>query len=105
MKEIVYSQEAKNDLLAIKNEITEKFNEPLAKKIISKIIQSINNISVYELLGSEFSKICDFPCDYRYFYSQKNYIFYRTDSKSIKIVRVLNEKRDFNQILFTNKPQ
>lgn len=40
------------------------------------------------------------PTDYRYLYIRPNYLFYRIEGNSVRVVRVLNEQQDFLQILF-----
>ncbi len=100
MKEIFYSPESLQDLLDAKKEITIEFGEEVAKRILSKITKTIQNLSIYEEMGVELSKQYEIPCDYRLFYTQKNYIFYRIEDDSIRIIRILDERRDFMQVLF-----
>ena len=45
-------------------------------------------------------KFIDYPTVYRFLVVKPNYIFYRIESDMVKIVRILNEKQDFLQILF-----
>jgi plasmid stabilization system protein ParE len=100
MKEIAYSPEAKEDLLGNKYDVTSEFGEVVAKNVLANITKAIRNLAVYERMGTEISRRYEIPCDYLYFFTQKNYVFYRVDGDFIRIIRVLNEKRDFMQLLF-----
>lgn len=100
MKELFYSPESQQDLLEIKREISIEFGDEVAKKILGKITKTIRTLSVHEEIGTELSKQYGILCDYRLFYTQKNYVFYRIEEEYIRIIRVLNEKRDFMQVLF-----
>ena len=100
MKEIFFAPESQQDLLDIKRTVAIEFGDDVAKTVVGKIIKTIRILSIYEEMGTELSKKYGIACNYRAFYSQKNYIFYRIEEDCIKIVRVLNEKRDFMQTLF-----
>lgn len=100
MREIFYSPESKQDLLDIKRDVLSEFGDEIAKKVLGKITKTIRTLSVHEGMGVELEKQYGIPCEYRLFYTQKNYVFYRVEEEYIKIIRVLNEKRDFMQVLF-----
>ena len=40
------------------------------------------------------------PTEYPYLYTEINYVFNRLESDRIRVVRVLNEKQDYMQLLF-----
>ena len=42
----------------------------------------------------------DYPTDYHYLVVKPNYIFYRIENDTVRIIRILNEKQDLLQILF-----
>lgn len=44
--------------------------------------------------------LIEYPTDYYYLLIKSNYVFYRIEGDTVKIIRVLNEKQDFLQILF-----
>lgn len=44
--------------------------------------------------------VYDVPTEYRYLFSEKNYVFYHLEFDKVRIVRVLNEQQDFMQQLF-----
>lgn len=45
-------------------------------------------------------KMIDYPTDYHYLVVKPNYIFYRIENDTVRIIRILNEKQDLLQILF-----
>lgn len=45
-------------------------------------------------------EIIEYPTDYHYLIVKPNYIFYRIEGNIVRIIRILNEKQDFLQILF-----
>lgn len=74
MKEVMYSPESQQDLLEIRREVTIEFGEDAAKKVLSKITTTIRSLSVHEEIGAKLSKQYGIPCDYRLYYTQKNYV-------------------------------
>ena len=50
------------------------------------------DIRLFERFGIE--------TDYKCIYSNKNYVFYRFEGDIVRIIRILNEKRDFLYVLF-----
>jgi len=100
MREISYSPESRQDLLEIKREVSGEFGDDIAKKVLGKITKTIRTLGIHEEMGTELSKKYGISCDYRLFYTQKNYVFYRIEKEYIRIIRVLNEKQDFMQVLF-----
>lgn len=46
----------------------------------------------------------DYDTEYRYIYTNRNYAFYRIDDDVIRIIRVLDARRDFLNILFGINP-
>ena len=44
--------------------------------------------------------LIEYPTDYHYLVVKPNYIFYRIDDDIVRIIRILNDKQDFLQILF-----
>lgn len=100
MKNLEYSPEALSKLKSIKAETTGKYGADLANKIMIKMVKSIRNLQVFEESGTSISDIVGVECDYRYLYTEKNYVFYRIEGEFVKIVNILNEKQDFMWSLF-----
>lgn len=50
--------------------------------------------------GPRLENLIQYPTDYRYLVVKPDYIFYRIEGNTVRIIRVLNERQDFLQILF-----
>lgn len=100
MASIEYSFMALEDLQHISDYLMDNWGESVAKEKIEKITSSIRRLEVYPLLGADLGKIIDVPTDYRYLFTEKNYVFYRVKFDNIKIIRVLNEQQDYMIQLF-----
>ena len=74
---IEYTPESLRDLQKIREIIIDRFMD---EKIALKVQKDITG--------------------YRFLFCRKNYIFYRIEGDTVKIVRILNEKREFVRILF-----
>lgn len=99
--QVYYTPQAKEDLKHIKETILETWgDEEIAKKTLKKITQSVRNLATFPYMGIELSAITGIHTDYRYFFSEKNYIFYRIQEDRMCIIRVLNEKQDYILQLF-----
>lgn len=99
--ELKYSPKAKEDLFDIKRSILEEFgSEEVAKKVLKEITKTARNLVLFPNMGKKVSEFTNVFTKYRVLYCAKNYIFYRVESNSILIVRILNEKRDYMRILF-----
>lgn len=95
-----YSPVARQKLLKIKCETEEKYGETIAKRILENMLKSIRQLMLFENKGISLNATIGIQCDYRYLYVEHNYVFYRVDDRSIKIVDILNEREDFMRILF-----
>ena len=100
MGKVEYSPKALEDLQRIKAYIIENFGVDTAKKVLGKITASVRRLETYPVLGVALGRMIDVPTDYLYILIEKNYVFYRIEGNIVKIVRVLNERQDFMQILF-----
>jgi toxin ParE1/3/4 len=103
MSNIQYSPMALDDLKQISDYISDHWGEDVAKKVLKKITSDIRRLEQYPASGVDLGKIIDVPTDYRYLYSEKNYVFYRLELNMVKIVRVLNEHQDYVQLLLGNR--
>ena len=100
MKHIVFSPEALNDLEQIKNYLLDRFGEKTAEKNIRTVLKEIRTLESYPFKGSGVWERYGIDSEYHYIYTNKNYVFYRVDSDVIKVIRVLDARRDFLKILF-----
>ena len=97
---VEYSPLALEDLECIGSYITENWGKDVANRILKKITSDIRRLEQYPLSGVSLDKIIDVRTEYRYLFSEKNYIFYHLEYDKIRIVRVLNEKQDYIHHLF-----
>ena len=100
MREISFTPEAINDLEGIKEHIDEEFGQKKEKEILKAIMKDIKRLKRYPNTDIKLFERFDIETDYKCIYSHKNYVFYRPEEDTIRIIRVLNEKRDFLYILF-----
>ncbi|MDT8718596.1 type II toxin-antitoxin system RelE/ParE family toxin [Clostridium sp. 19966] len=100
MTKVEYSPMALEDLKNIRDYILTNFGDNTAKQVLKKITSDIRKLEQYPVLGVDLGNIIDVPTEYRYIFSEKNYIFYHLEFDKIRIVRVLNEKQDYIKQLF-----
>ncbi len=97
------SPEALSDLRKLKESIATEFGSESAKKILSKITDSIRNLERFPNAGIDVAAKYNVPCNYKCLVASKNYIFFRIDGDTVHIVRVLDERQDFMRVLFDIK--
>ena len=100
MKEIEYSLIVRNKLKDLREKLTQSYGTDISKKTIKKITDSVRSLEIFELKGMKVSDTYDVECDYRYFYTNHQYIFYRIESEKIIIVEMFDEREDFMWKLF-----
>lgn len=101
IKEIEYSPEAVNDLQGIEEYISiELDNSKSAERIVDNIIDKIDSLSDLPEIGAPLSSRVDVKTDYRYLACGNYNVFYRIEYNTIKIIRVLNARRNFMTVLF-----
>lgn len=100
MNRLQISPEARNDLLEIKNYITQELENPnAAQKTVSKIIETIRGLVEFPNSGIPLSSIIMLQIDYRFVISGRYLIFYRQEGETIYVLRVLYGRRDYMNIL------
>lgn len=98
---VYFSPEALTDLQQVKESVIEKFNDvELANQILRTIMKSTKNLQIFPGMGMEVRISASDSMGYRYLFVKKNYVFYRIEQDTIRIVRVLNEKQDYMRILY-----
>lgn len=100
MYKIQLSPLTKDDLLNLEKYLKKEFDEITAKDVIKKLIGSLKKIEEYPLLGRPLTNLIKIPTEYMYYIADRNYVFYRIEGRSIKIIRVLSTRQDFIQLLF-----
>jgi len=100
-----FSPEALNDLESIRDYLSAEYGVKTSEENIKKIMKSIRSLMQFPLQGSGVWERYGIESDYRYLYTTHNYVFYRIEESSIKIIRILDARRDFLNILFGIKTQ
>lgn len=100
MYKVKYSPKALEDLQHIYEYVSSNLGENVTKKVLSRITTDIRRLELYPMLGVNLGQKIDIPTEYRYIFVGKSYVFYRIDGDNILIIRVLNEKQSYMQILF-----
>ena len=100
MVKVEYSPKALDDLLHIRDYITENWGEKVAKEKLRKITIDIKRLEQFPLSGVNLGKIIDVTTDYFYLFTERNYAFYYLEKDKIRIIRVLNENQDYIMHLF-----
>lgn len=103
MYSIQFSPLAKEDLMKLKRYLMEEFDAAIASEKMKRLIESIRKFEKYPLLGRPLTNLIDIPTDYMFFVSDKNYIFYRLEKDVVRIIRVLDTRQDFMNILFSRR--
>lgn len=100
MPEIIFSPFALEDIQSICNNPFSSLGESESEKVYKKVVSDIRKLKLHPLSDASLGKIMDITVDYRYFFSQNNYIFYYFSFDRIHIVRILNGEQDYLQKLF-----
>ena len=100
MSRVEYSPLALYDLNHLRDYITDNWGKNVANGILKRITFDIRRLEQYPLSGVNLGKIIDVSTEYRYLFSEKNYIFYPMELDRVRIIRILNENQDYIQHLF-----
>ncbi|MDE6232308.1 MAG: type II toxin-antitoxin system RelE/ParE family toxin [Lachnospiraceae bacterium] len=100
MPKLIYAPKALDDLQRIKTYIAKQFGEDKAKACVKEITSTAKQLELFPREGSCLEDLIEHPTDYHYLVVKPNYVFYRVEGDIVRIIRVLNEKQDFLQILF-----
>ena len=100
MYKVQISPLAKEDLIKIKVYLEEEFDVEIASEKIRQLLDSIRKFEMFPLLGRPLMNVIDIPTDYMYFVVEKNYVFYRLEKETVKIIRIIDTRQDYINILF-----
>ena len=100
MYKVQFSPLAKEDLIKIKVYLEEAFENEIAYEKIRKLLDSISKFETFPLLGRPLMNVIDIPTDYMYFIVEKNYVFYRLEQETVRIIRIIDTRQDYINILF-----
>ncbi len=101
MIEIEYTNEAVEDLQNIKEYISVELDNPQsAQRIVDDIVHRIDGLTDFPEIGAPLNSRTAEESDYRYLVCGNYNVFYRVEDQTVRIVRVLNARRNFMAILF-----
>ena len=84
----------------MKNYLAKQFGTDKAKIGAKEITSTVRQLERFPEEGPRLGELIDHPTDYRYLVVKPNYVFYRIEGDTIRIIRILSERQDFLQILF-----
>ncbi len=100
MKKLYYSAQYKRKLLEIKKYLDIRFGAAVRKKVFKTITDRLHQLQKYEESGVSLRAVYGIDSDYRYIFIAHNYVFYRVDDDSIKVLNIYNEREDYIRDLF-----
>jgi plasmid stabilization system protein ParE len=100
MYKVQFSPLARQDLIKIKNYLEEAFDNDIASEKIRQLLDSIRKFEMFPLLGRPLMNVIDIPTDYMYFVVDKNYVFYRLEKEIVEIIRIIDTRQDYINVLF-----
>lgn len=100
MKKIKYTPDAADKLRAISRTISLQYGNEMAREVVGSITDAVNGLLINEQKGPSVENMFGIPSDYRYIFISRNYVFYRIERDSIRIINIYNEKEDFMWLLF-----
>lgn len=100
MPRLIYAPKALDDLQEVKAYVAKQFGNDKAKACIKEIVSTARQLETFPEEGPCLEDLIEYPTDYHYLVVKPNYIFYRIDGDIVRVIRILNDKQDFLQILF-----
>lgn len=100
MPKLIYTPKALDDLQGIKTYVSRQFGTDRAKDCVWEIATTVRQLEMFPDEGPCLQDLIEYPTDYHYLVVKPNYIFYRIEGDMVRVIRILNEKQDFLQILF-----
>ncbi len=97
MNKLHYSPEALRDLDEIFSELE---NPSAAENIINTILEAVDKLQDFSMLGSLLSSVTELESDYRFLVCGNYLVFYRVVGSNVYIDRVLYGRRDYLRSLF-----
>lgn len=100
MPKLIYTPKALNDLQGIKAYVAKQFGEGKAKACAKEITSTAKQLELFPGEGPRLKDLIGYPTDYHYLVVKPNYVFYRVEGDTVRVIRILNEKQDFLQKLY-----
>ena len=100
MLKLIYAPKALDDLQEIKTYVAKQFSESRTKASVKEIMSTTKQLESFPEEGPRLEELIEYPTDYHYLVVKPNYVFYRVEGDTVRVIRILNEKQDFLQMLF-----
>lgn len=100
MKQIDITPRAHEDLADLKAYLLIEFSETSAQKVLGAIYDDIEKLAVFPELGVNILAKHGIVSNYLCLVSHKNCVFYRIEGEFIRVIRVLDERKDYLRVLF-----
>ena len=101
MAKIRYSKSAIRDLEEIGDYIADTLKSPIAAlNTVDKIQDAVDRLASFPQIGSPLSTKVNVESDYRFLVCGNYLVFYRGETDSVYIDRILYGRRDYMAILF-----
>jgi len=98
---IEYSKSAIRDLEEIGDYIAGTLKSPIAAlNTVDKIQDAVDRLACFPQIGSPLSSIANADTDYRFLVCGNFLVFYREQTDSVYVDRILYGRRDYMAILF-----
>ena len=96
-----FTPQAHADLLELRRYISsELHNETAAQRIARAILSSCSNLRSFPLMGIALSEKINVQTNIRYIVSEKHLIFYTVDEDYISVMRILDSRTNYLQVIF-----
>ena len=99
MHKIEYSHEVKRKLTEKKNVIKNQRDIETANRVLSEMIQAVDNLQEFPQLGIDIRVKYEIDSDYWILITHDHYFIYRFDEQTVTIVNVFHEKEDAKQLI------
>lgn len=87
------------DLEVIRDFIADD-NQEMASKTIAEIYKRFENLELFPSMGTDLSKLVNFPTDYKFIMYGNYIIIYKVEGDFVSIYRVINRNQNFQSIIF-----
>lgn len=100
MKQVDITPRAHEDLVDSKTYLLMEFGEICAQRVLGAIYDDIEKLVVFPEMGVNIMAKHGIISDYLCLVTHKNCVFYRIEGEFIRVIRVLDERRDYLRVLF-----
>lgn len=99
MKQVDITPRTHEDLSELKTYLLMEFGETCAKRVLGAVCDDIEKLAVFSEMGVNILAKHGIVSDYLCFVTHKNCVFYRVEGEFIRVIRVLDERRDYLRVL------